>query len=143
MIGSTFGDRRLAGFFVIFAATALAVLHSQPAAAQTKPSSCVAELQKNYGSTASLNAYCDSDTDCTFQAAPGNASALAVIGEIVQKAQSCFASAGLKVTKEDRIAEGMTSYYEGEGVAETCALLIAGGATGMAEGVRATCQRTK
>ena len=118
-------------------------LHCGEVQAEGKPSGCVAALKRDYGSTNALRSECKTGTDCTFQAPPANASALALIGTMVKRTEDCFAAAGLKVSKEETAPGGTTRYYEAAGAAEKCALLIATGLTGIAEGVRAVCQPVK
>jgi hypothetical protein len=125
-------------------AAAIAILASlgvPPASrAEGAPSACVAELRKAYGGGSGLASECAGETDCTFLAPPANATALALVGAIAKRARECFAASGLKLTKEDRNSAGTTGYYAAEGASERCALLLAVGASGAAEGVRATCQ---
>ncbi|WP_088347654.1 MULTISPECIES: hypothetical protein [Rhodomicrobium] len=117
-----------------------AVLGAGGVMAQAAPAACVADLRKEYASSSALRAECPSDTDCTFQAPEGNASALALIGTMVKRAEACFTAAGLKVTKDDTAAQGTTRYYGTADTAEKCALLIAANETGVAQGMRAACQ---
>ncbi len=113
------------------------------AQAQSKPSACVAELKKAYGATKALRSECHGETDCSFQAPVGNASALALIGTMVKRTQDCYAAAGLEVTKEIRSADGTVRYYGASGAAERCTLLVATSAAEVAEGMRAVCQPVK
>ncbi len=117
-----------------------AMIYAGSACAQNAPSSCVSDLQKEYASNAALRSECTKDDDCSFQAPEGNASALALIGAMVKRTESCFATAGLTVSKEDTVPEGTTRYYGTARIAEKCALLIATGAGGVARGMRAACQ---
>jgi hypothetical protein len=116
------------------------LLGGQAALAQGSPSACVTALSSEYGSTPALQSTCASDTDCTFQAAEGNASALALIGAIVKKTEACFTAAGMSIVKEATTTEGTTRQYGMQGGKEICALLIATGPGDLASGMRATCQ---
>jgi hypothetical protein len=58
---------------------------------------------------------------------------------VARKAESCFQSAGLASTKEDKQAIGTTRTYNGEGAGK-CALLISTPNGSPPEGVRAVCQ---
>ena len=123
------------------AAFALALMLSAGAAlAQAAPAACVADLRKEYSANTALKAECPSDADCTFQAAEGNASALALVGAMVKRAETCFTAAGLKITKDDTAAQGTTRYYGTAEVAEQCVLLIAANEGGIAQGVRTACK---
>lgn len=113
---------------------------SQSAFAQTSPSACVTALQTEYGTTSTLRSECTNDTDCTFQAAMGNASALALIGAMVKKVEACFTAAGMTIVKEDVTTEGTTRQFGMQGSKEMCAVLIATGPGDLANGMRATCQ---
>ncbi len=115
------------------------VFAAQSALAQSKPSSCVAELQKEYGTAAGLSADCPTKSDCTFQAPTGNASARALIETIAKRAESCFTGAGLKVAKEETLALGTTRLFDGDGEAK-CAVLVSTPNGSPPEGVRAVCQ---
>ncbi len=113
------------------------LLGAMPAFAADAPS-CVAQLKKDYGSTDALNADCPSESDCTFMAPTGNASARALIETIAGKVESCFTGAELKMTKEDKVAEGTTRIFEAADV--KCALLTSAPNGTPPEGVRAVCQ---
>lgn len=133
-----FTQSTLSGRAAAFAVVLL--LGAGPALAQASPASCVADLSKEYSANTALRAECPSKADCTFQAAEGNASALALIGAMVKRAEACFTAAGLTITKDDTAAEGTTRYYGTAEKPETCALLIATGTGGVAQGVRTACQ---
>jgi hypothetical protein len=128
--------------FRLGAATLGLALALSPVAAlsQGMPASCVTELRKEYSTSSALKTECANDTDCTFQAPEGNASALALIGAMVKKVEACFTAAGLAVVKEDAMAGGTTRQYGKSGGSEMCAVLIATGSGGLASGLRATCQ---
>lgn len=108
-------------------------------AAQDQAAACVTQLKTEYGTAAALNAECASDTDCTFLAPTGNASARALLDTIATKTESCFKSAGLVSTNEDKQDIGTTRTYNGEGAGK-CALLISTPNGAPPEGVRAVCQ---
>jgi hypothetical protein len=123
----------------VFAAAIMIIAGTGAAAAQDQAAACVTQLKAEYGAVAALNAECPSDTDCTFLAPPGNASARALLDTVARKAESCFQSAGLASTKEDKQAIGTTRTYNGEGAGK-CALLISTPNGSPPEGVRAVCQ---
>jgi hypothetical protein len=108
--------------------------------AQSMPSSCVMDLNKQYGSTSALRTECKTASDCTFQAPMGDASALALIGAMVKRVEACFAAAGFSVVKEDVAPRGITRQYGKPGAAEMCAVLISTRMGDLADGLRATCQ---
>jgi hypothetical protein len=116
------------------------ILCSTAAFAQSAPASCVTALSAKYGSTPALKMECANETDCTFQAPPANASALALIGSMVKTLEACFTAAGLSMVKEDTVPEGTTRLYGKSSGAEQCAVLIHTGPTNIADAVRATCQ---
>ena len=105
------------------------------------PSSCIADLQKDYGAAPAIHMECASKTDCLFQAPTGNASALVLLGTVIRRAESCLDEAGLRKTKEEK-SEGITRFYGAPGAAEQCALLTAP-ATDLPEGVRLVCTQAK
>lgn len=123
----------------VMAAAIMLIAGAGTAAAQDQAAACVTQLKTEYGSMAALKAECASDTDCTFLAPTGNASARALLDTIATKTESCFKSAGLASTKEDKQDIGTTRTYNGEGVGK-CALLISTPNGAPPEGVRAVCQ---
>ena len=122
------------------AATLGLILFSSTAFAQGAPAFCVTALSKEYSSTSALRMECTNATDCTFQAPPGNASALALIGSMVKTVEACFTAAGLTVVKEDVMPQGTTRQYGLAGAEQTCAVLISTSVSDLADGLRATCQ---
>ena len=109
------------------------------AIAQDKGPACVAQLKTEYGSASGITSECASDTDCTFMAPTGNASARALMDAAAAKAESCFKAAGLSATNEDKQDIGTTRTYNGEGLGK-CALLISTPNGMPPEGIRAVCQ---
>lgn len=130
------GNRRI---YAALVALGLAAA-SQSALAQTSPSSCVTALRSEYGTTSALQSECTNDTDCTFNAPMGNASALALIGTMVKKVEACLTAAGMSMVKEDITTEGTTRQFGMQGSKEMCAVLIATGPGDLANAMRATCQ---
>lgn len=116
------------------------ILCCTTAFAQGVPASCVTALSAKYGSTPALKMECANQTDCTFQAPPANASALALIGSMVKTVEACFIAAGLTMVKEETVPEGTTRQYGKSGGAEKCALLIHTSPLNIADGMRAACQ---
>lgn len=122
------------------ASAALALAFGASAAlAQQKGASCVTALKAEYGSSAALSPSCPSDNDCTFMAPTGNASARALVEVVAKKAESCFAAAGLTMSKEQKDGPGTTRYFSEAGQ-ERCALLVAEPSGPPPEGVRAVCK---
>lgn len=125
-----------------YAATAAlaSLIVAQSAAAQGNPSACVAQINDEFGSNAALTVDCSSDTDCSFLAAPGNSQAQSTIASIVQKAESCFKSAGQAL--QDEQMQGGSTMRQFDGNDETrCALLISKPGSDSPEGVRVLCQK--
>ena len=120
-------------------ATLMLISGSAQVWAQSAPSACVAELKKEYGATAGLKSECASDKDCTFQAPIGNASARALLDAIAKRAETCFTSAGLSLSEEDKQGVGVTRLFTG-GEKKQCALLISAPSGEVPDGVRAVCQ---
>jgi hypothetical protein len=109
--------------------------------AQQKPSACVAELKKDYGSNHALRMECAGATDCTFSVRELNQDSLAVVGAAFKRAQECVTKAGLKYAYDDLTNVGNAYYYESESVGEKCALLF--GDTESVKRIRLTCQPEK
>jgi hypothetical protein len=134
--------KNLTGLFKWRGALAAAVMIAAggPASAQgSAPAACIAELETQYGAQAGLRAECSGETDCTFQAPTGNASARALIDVIAKRAEACFVGAGLKLANEEKLAVGTTRHFDGTGDAR-CAVLTAAPTGSPPEGVRAVCQ---
>jgi hypothetical protein len=125
--------------WMVIAAALMTVAGTGAAAAQDQAAACVTQLKTEYGTAAGLNAECPSDTDCTFLAPTGNASARVLLDTVATKAESCFKAAGLASAKENKQDIGTTRTYNGEGAGK-CALLISTPNGLPPEGVRAVCQ---
>ena len=124
-----------------YAAVALALcITAHPGFAQSNPAACIAEINKEFGSNAALNASCPSDVDCSFLAKPGNAQVRTVIASIVQKAESCFKTAGQKVLNEQTQGGSTMRQFDGKGETR-CAVLISKPGSDTPEGVRVLCQK--
>lgn len=132
------------GIFNLLCAAGLAAAAvagaSGAALAQGEPAACISELQAEYGNAAGLSSECASETDCTFQAPTGNASARALIGTIAERAETCFTSAGLNRKSQQTQGIGTTTTFNGEGEGQ-CALLVSTPSGSPPEGVRVVCRQ--
>lgn len=135
------GLTKICGFerAAVAIAALMMIAGSAPASAQSAPSACVAELKKEYGATAGLESECTSDKDCTFQAPIGNASARALLDAVAKRAETCFTTAGLTLSKEDKQAVGTTRLFNGDKGGQ-CAVLISTEAGPVPVGIRTVCQ---
>jgi len=131
------------GIFNLLCAAGLAAASmagaSGAALAQGEPATCISELQTEYGDAAGLSSDCASETDCTFQAPSGNASARALIATIAERAEACFTSAGLNRKSEQTQGIGTTTTFNGEGEGQ-CAILVSAPSGSPPEGVRVLCR---
>lgn len=115
-------------------------LGAYPGFAQGDPTSCIAEINKEFGSNAALNTDCSGKTDCSFLAKLGNAQARNVIASIVRKAESCFKAAGQSVIDEQTQDGSTMRQFDGNGETR-CAILISKSGSDTPEGVRVICQQ--
>jgi hypothetical protein len=124
-----------------FAAAGLAMMvaAAMPALAQGSASACVATLKQDFPASSALTVDCPSASDCSFLAAPGNATAQELLAPIIAKATSCLNAAGQKLVNEDNQGAGVTRQFRGDGE-ERCALLISNPGTESPHGVRLICQ---
>lgn len=111
---------------------------SPPARAQTSPAAqCIASIHAALGTTSALRFRCASAHDCMYQAAIGNASALALLNGMADKLQDCWRKAGLAMAQEEREKQGVIRTYGKSG--ETCKLLLSMSLGTTADGYRAAC----